>query len=354
MNTKVINTQRVTPSQLRELLISCIQAGINIHIEGPSGVGKTEMVDQVCTEMTLPLFKHRPADCEPSDFRGMPAVIGTDNDANPIMKFSRPEDIPPAKGKCVWYLDELNRANRSVMNSIMQATDSTKRVGNHKLSQDCVVIAAGNPASDNQYDVGELDYALHNRFLHLYVDYSVGDLLTYAAKNHWNQDTINFIKLNQSNLLGIESCTPRSLERLSRITEHAKVTSRGNALALFQGCIGPSLGVSYYACVFELRPVSFADLQTQDGKARLDSHCKEQGYRADLLGLTLDSIVESLEGKTTVSDVEVEAVQYYLRTIQAEQSASAIATLASKCKQVLLHPTIAKDTKLRDRLSRVK
>lgn len=360
MSTKVVNSIRITTEQLADVLEACINSGVNVYVEGTAGIGKTEIANQVCQKLDIKPYKHRLADAEPSDLRGMPVVSGEDADGNPTMKFSRPDDIPPKSGKCVWILDELNRANRSVMNSVMQATDDTKRVGSHSLSRDLVVIACGNPSTDNNYDVGELDLALNNRFLHVTVESSVDSLVTYAASKAWDKSVIGFMKLTRSNLFTTSTtnsgavCTPRSLERLSKIVPVTGNMSKENALALFQGCIGAELGMAFYSFRYELRPVEFSELMTKDGKARLDSHCSETGYRADLLGLTLDSIIESLKDKKTLTTTDVDAVQYFLRTVQAEQSAASIATLAAKCKHVLLHPTIAQDVLLRDRLQRVK
>jgi len=359
-NTKVINKLRINTEQLASIIEACINAKVNLYIEGPAGCGKTEITKQVCQRLRLPLHSHRLADCEPSDLRGLPVVANMDKDGKPVMKFSRPADIPPTEGKCVWLLDELNRANRSVMNSIMQATDSSKRVGDNQLSPDMVVVACGNPSTDNNYDVGELDLALNNRFLHVVIDYDVETLATYASQKGWDKSVIGFMKITRSNLFTASStnagavCTPRSLERLSSIVPVTQHMSRENALAMFQGCIGAELGTAFYSFRYELRPVEFSELMTPDGKARLDSHCSESGYRSDLIGLTLDSIVETLQGKKTITKDQAEAVQYFLRTIQAEQSAACIAQLAMKCMPVLTHPTIAQDTTLRDRLQRVK
>lgn len=356
---KVISTIKVNATQLEEIVKHCIESGTNLYISGPKGVGKTEIVNQVCTKLSVPMFKHRLADCEPSDLRGLPIVAGNDEDGKPIMKFSRPDDIPPASGKCLWFLDELNRANRSVMNSVMQVTDSTKRVGSHKLSRDMVVVASGNPSSDNNYDVGELDAALSNRFLHVVVDYDVDVLLKYATEKNWNEHVLDFMKVSKADLFSTAggtdeaSCTPRSLEMLSDLVNKTKDVSKAVALAMFQGCIGPELGKAFFAFLYELRPVKFKELLTIKGQAKLVDQCKDANYRADLLNLTLDDIIKNLTGKKTITDKEAEAVHCFLTHVQAEQSASAIAKLVTTCKDVLLHPTIASSTELRDRLHRV-
>jgi hypothetical protein len=125
------------------------------------------------------------------------------------------------------------------------------------------------------------------------------------------------------------------------------------ALALFQGCIGSDLGKSFHAFVYEMQPVKFSELKTKKGQARLIKMCKDEGYRADLINLTLDDIVATMRDKKMVTNDEAEAVKVFLTHIQAEQAASAIAKLVSECKQVITHPTIATSTELRDRMQRV-
>ena len=358
---KIIKSIQINASQLAGIVEACITSGTNLYIEGPAGVGKSEIVEQVCRKMAVPLFKHRLADCEPSDLRGLPIVSGHDTDGNPTMKFSRPDDIPPATGRSCWFLDEINRATRAVMNSVMQASDSNKRVGSHKLSRDTVIIAAGNPSSNNGYDVGELDLALNNRFLHVVINYDTNALIDYATAQEWNTQVVDFMKVNKANLFtgevepGQRFCTPRSLERLSNLMTVLGTVDRTQSLAMIQGCIGAGLGQEFFSFIYEVQPIKFAELMTKKGKDRLKKLSQEAGYRADLISLTIDDIVENLKDKKQedITDEEASSVEFLLKTIQAEQSASAIATLAAKCRCVLLHDKIAKSTTLRDRLQRV-
>jgi len=358
---KAIKAVRINASQLPAIIETCITAKINLYIEGPAGVGKSEITKQVCKRLDIPLYQHRLADCEPSDLRGLPIVAGHDADGKPLMKFSRPVDIPPSQGQCAWFLDEMNRANRSVMNTVLQATDSNKRVGDHKLSQDMVVIAAGNPTSDSAYDVGELDLALNNRFLHVIVDYNVDAIADYAKASKWAIEVQDFMKMNRGSLFegthepGSPVCTPRSLERLSQLTPALANLERTQALAMIQGCIGAELGSEYFSFIFDLQPVKFAELLTKRGQARLNKLSQDQGYRADLIGLTIDEITEMFKNKATsdITDNQASAVEFLLKTIQAEQAVSAIQSLATKCKGLITHPKIATSTDLRDRLQRV-
>ena len=358
--TKVIKAIEIVPSQLGDVLKAAIKAKVNVYIDGPAGIGKTEITKQVCDELSLPLYTTRLADCEPSDLRGLPIVAGADEQGKPIMQFSRPKDIPPQHGACVWFLDELNRANRGVMNSVMQATDANKRVGDHLLSRDMVVIAAGNPSSNSGYDVNETDLALNNRFLHVIVKSDVASLVTYANKKQWDKRLISFIKANSTNIFttnpepGSPFCSPRSLERTNQVLGVLDVVGRDQQLAMLQGCIGAELGTELFSFLYELRPVTFDELKTDEGKDRLKKMSKDKGYRADLIGLTIDEIVNKMAGVKAVADEDAEAVLFLLTTIQKEQAASAIQSIAAKCTPVLQHKAIATSTKLRDALKQLR
>ena len=353
--TKALKSITIDVSKLPSVVKSCIKTGVNLLIFGPKGCGKSEIVDQVCDALDMPLFKHRLADCEAADLRGL-GIPKTDC-ALPTMIFTRPDDIPPSEGKCVWFLDELNRANRSTMNSIMQATDSNKRVGCHKLSKDCVVIAAGNPSSDESYDVSVLDSALADRFLHVHVEYSTTAAINYAKQKQRNASVISFMNMNKSKLFtgkteaGEASCTPRSLERLSKIMPVLACLERDSMLALVQGCIGTTLGHEFYSFITENRPVMFAELVEKEGKKRLLAMTSEEGYRADLINLTIDDVAETFAGNKPVSDECARTVEFLLTNIQAEHACSALLLLSTKCKQVLLHPIISTSQKLVDSLA---
>src|SRR5213078_3414651 len=92
---------------------------------------------------------------DPVDIRGLPHVNGDGRSHWAIPDFlPREED-----GPTLVFLDELNRAPQLVQNACLQlALD--RRVGEYRLPDSCVVVAAGNP--DNHRGVTRMSEALAN------------------------------------------------------------------------------------------------------------------------------------------------------------------------------------------------
>ena len=346
---KVLQKTNLTPSQLKEVIAMCIQHNVNLYIEGPAGLGKTEITKQVCQELGVPLFSRRPSVDEPPDFRGF-GVPEKDSNGKLVMQFSRPVDLPPETGKCVFFLDELNRAREDVLNCVMGITDSSKRVGTHQLSKDMTVIAAGNP-SNNDYDTGEMDRAQRDRFLHVSCTYSTDDLIAYFSQIGVDSVVTQFLKINKGVLS--ETCTPRSLERLGQILPAVRLVPKDIGLVMIQGCIGEELGIEFFAFLTDKRPLKFEELLHSEGRRRFKSLCKSEGYRADIIGLTVEDVLTQITGRDipeTVSGV----MCFILENVQAEHCAAILYKICNSESLLLQAPAIRGSKLIMERLSKLK
>jgi hypothetical protein len=324
----------VSLSEAADAIKFCIKAGRNVYIEGPAGVGKTELVAQVTAELGGKLFTTRLAQVEPADLVGFPMPEKVGNDY--IMTFSRPTNIPPADDTdqlYIWFFDELNRANKQAINAVMQATDSCRKVGAHKLPKNTVVIGAGNPANDDAYDTSMLDAAANNRYVHIKVHYDAKALVAYAKKKEWHSNVVSFVQVTGSKIFksngydGLPFCSPRSLEALNDMEKSGLGKDRAMHALLVQGCIGPELGAMYHAHCFELQPLKWIELGTKDGKTRLGRMLQPENIRQDLISFTNDDIVEHFKKQGGMSDKEFDTLSDYMTTIPADQSAALLAQL---------------------------
>lgn len=312
----------------------CIGANKNVYIEGPAGVGKTELVAQIATELGAKLYTSRLAQVEPADLVGFPMPEKVDGDY--VMQFSRPTNIPPRDDSdqlYIWFFDELNRANKQAINAVMQVSDSCKKIGSHKLPKRLVVIGAGNPSNDDTYDTAQLDAAVNNRYVHIKVHYDAHALVDYAKRKEWNQNVISFVQVTGNKLFGggydgLPFCSPRSLEALSDL-ENNGLTGKGKMMhaLISQGAVGPELGAMYHAHCFELQPVKWVELKTKEGKARLGRMVQPGNIRQDLISFTNDDILESLEKQGGISDADFKVLEDYCVSIPADQAAELCARL---------------------------
>jgi len=167
------------------------QKATPIFIYGAPGIGKTQIVGAVATELGIPLMDFKNLDVQfmnPEDFSGVPSqhnveepefkeVETTDADGNVTKKrvmtsqgkgftrFNAPANLPTdngAKDKGGFiFLDEMNRADKTVLNKLMQFVQMG-RLPDYQLPTKWVIVAAGNRAIEA--DVADFDFALASRF----------------------------------------------------------------------------------------------------------------------------------------------------------------------------------------------
>ncbi len=246
---------------LSKAYISLIRSGIpfkkfpSVMLWGAPGVGKSQGVRQIArriedstkkkvkiTDVRLLLFN-------PVDLRGIP----TANADKTLAVWLKPKifqmDTDPDTVN-ILFLDEISAAPQSVQAAAYQIT-LDRTVGEHRLPDNCIVIAAGNRVTDRSV-VYHMPKALANRLCHLEIESNVESWASWALNAGIHSAVRGFIDYEPSMLMGFddinESClafpTPRSWEMVSNIL----CTAGGNPADLFPlivGCIGSEAAHSF-------------------------------------------------------------------------------------------------------------
>lgn len=153
-----------------------------IFIYGAPGIGKTQIVAQVCDELGKELYGHKLSlvnvdgeNAEPVDFAGVPSVVDVESpsEENPIgrgvTRSNINVDILPydngrnQKGGII-FIDELNRMPREVIKIFMKLAQSRRIGNNYKVPSRWYIVAAGNRKEDDRGNIEELGTALRDRF----------------------------------------------------------------------------------------------------------------------------------------------------------------------------------------------
>jgi len=166
---------------------------------GPHGIGKSELVYQLAQDIikimpqsfrklykedyVFPVIERRASQMEDvGDVVGVPEITQskwkTDQTTFAATEWFQRACHEP----CILFFDEVDRANTSVRQSLMELTDSRKIAG-FDLHPDTFIIAMVNGGShdtNNSYQVGELDPAEHDRWWHANLAPTVDDWLTWA------------------------------------------------------------------------------------------------------------------------------------------------------------------------------
>ena len=184
-----------------------------IFIFGAPGIGKTQIVGQAADSLGVPMINLDLQFMAPEDFLGIPKVVDiVEPDAAKFKETgeksflgsgatrSNPPSLLPrsngADGKGgIIFMDEMNRANKTVLNSVMQFVQMG-RLGEYVLPDKWILIAAGNRPSEA--DVAEFDFALADRFTIVNLEPKVEDWVEWAkSSGKFQPEFVNFVAQNQ-------------------------------------------------------------------------------------------------------------------------------------------------------------
>lgn len=150
-----LNITRMKPSQLVKLLAKSIAARLPVLITGAPGIGKSDIIAQVCAMLGANLIISHPAVADPTDAKGLPWAEKGAKFAT-FLPFGDLAQAMAATSLTVWLLDDLGQATPAVQASFMQLI-LARRVNGHVLP-DCVVfIAATNRRTDRAGVAGILE-----------------------------------------------------------------------------------------------------------------------------------------------------------------------------------------------------
>ena len=237
----------------------------SVMLWGPPGVGKSQAVRQLAcgieentgkkvkvTDVRLLLFN-------PIDLRGIP----TANADKTLAVWLKPQIFQmDASEKVVniLFLDELSAAPQSVQAAAYQIT-LDRVVGEHKLPDNCIVIAAGNRTTDKSVAF-KMPKALANRVLHIEIEGSFESWKKWAVRSGVNPKVIGFLSFRNDYLMSFDPssedlafATPRSWEMVSNLLNAVDddVDKMYNLIAGLIGC-GVAVEFRTWACVYDQLP----------------------------------------------------------------------------------------------------
>ena len=237
IETGGINMPILTVGKMVDILIQAYTALIaggtspkmmpSVMLWGPPGVGKSQGVRQIArgleektgkkvavTDVRLLLFN-------PIDLRGIP----TANADKTLAIWLKPQifQMDPSEDLInILFLDEISAAPQSVQAAAYQIT-LDRVVGEHKLPDNCIVIAAGNRVTDKSVAF-KMPKALANRLLHIEIEGSFESWLDWAVRTGINPKVTGFLSCRTDRLFGFKAdsddlafATPRSWEMVSTI-----------------------------------------------------------------------------------------------------------------------------------------
>lgn len=237
----------------------------SVMMWGPPGVGKSQAVRQIAekiekeTGKTVHITDVRLLLFNPIDLRGIP----TANADKTLAIWLKPQIFQMDDSDSVvniLFLDEISAAPQSVQAAAYQIT-LDRVVGEHRLPDNCIVIAAGNRTTDKSVAY-KMPKALANRLLHIEVEGNFDSWKAWAIQSGINDKVVGFLSFRQNHLMGFDAAseelafpTPRSWEMVSNLLN--TVCDDVDAMyPLISGLVGTGVAIEFctWATVYKDLP----------------------------------------------------------------------------------------------------
>ncbi len=259
VNMPVLSVEK-TIKQLSTMYCHIVNNGISpkqlpsVMLWGPPGVGKSQAIRQIAKDITRETGKEtRITDVRlllfnPIDLRGIP----TSNAEKTLAIWLKPQifQMDPSEDIVnILFLDEISAAPQSVQAAAYQIT-LDRVVGEHKLPDNCIILAAGNRVTDKSVSF-KMPKALANRLLHIEVEGSFESWHNWAVRAGVNPKVVGFLSFARDKLFGFDPknddlafATPRSWEMVSNLLNYVSDDVE-ELYPLISGLVGKGVALEF-------------------------------------------------------------------------------------------------------------
>lgn len=313
-------------AQLKRFLPLLIATRTAAMVQGPHGIGKSQAIKQFALENGYEYVDRRLSQMESGDLLGLPDL------SNGRTTFCTPEWLPTdPEAKVIIFLDELNRARPDVLQGIFQLV-LDRELGSYKLPENCYVLTAVNPNTDDYHVTNIFDKALQDRFCHIKLTPTMEEFLSYSKQDaSLDQNVISFLQAREevvedSKLVGFS--IERTPSRRSWTTA-ARLVKLGIPSDLFiegvGGLVGMPNAVAFQTWLQENETKAFSASEIMNDfkkiKKKAAEYADSKNGRHDILTQSLDNV--SMEIQTNyknVSQKQVDNVIDFLKLLPGDLS----------------------------------
>jgi hypothetical protein len=243
-----ISVRQVGPKSAKKAIRKAIQKRRPLFLWGPPGIGKSDIVKQIGSELNREVIDVRLALWEPTDIKGIPYY----NADQGKMVWAPPAELPTdSESTAIIFLDELNSAPPAVQAAAYQLI-LNRRVGTYELPKGVDIVAAGNREGDRGVTY-RMPAPLANRFVHLEMKVDFDDFQEWATANHLHPEVVGYVSFAKQDLYDFDPkssskafATPRSWVFVSDLLEDDD-TDTDTLHNLIAGAVGDGLAVKFMA-----------------------------------------------------------------------------------------------------------
>ena len=349
-----------------------IKARLSAMVVGPHGIGKSQVISQICEDHNAQFVDLRLGTMDVGDLSGLPDFALDEKGQKTSTTFMPPTWFPrDPNSKGILFLDELNRARRELLQACFQLVYDY-RMGTYELPKlqfkgdkwvsGWYVASAINPNTED-YIVSDLsDKALMDRFAWIKLSPSTAEWVKYAEEKQFNDDVVRFIK-DQPDLLrstteefNFDDIKPsnRRWEQVSKLMEQ-KIPIH-ILQELCNGMIGTVATAAFMTSLKDVeKPFSAEDILENYSKfaKKIEKFSQnETGGRLDILKHTGDNLLKHLqECKKKLTKEQEKNLTDYLKVIPKDLTFSIMRELYFV---EIVRPCLDKDEELIKMLKKAK
>lgn len=336
-----------------------------IFIWGAPGIGKTSILKQAAKELDCALETWHLASTDPTDFRGVPTIenvgnTGRKEDERTVTKIPAvfpTSNCPNGRGGILFF-DELNQAAQRILSAALPLILEGE-IGQYKLPDMWIIIAAGNREEDLFGGGTEFEPPMANRFAHFnYAPDLEEDWIPWAVKSKYiNPDIIGFLlfKKEYFHMLDPQKATkawpsPRTWEKASRVDyferrgKWDKKMSKNQVIEIYAPRVGREAATAFAAYLDlkdQYNEKDVKDVYTIGPKAKRLPKQLDQSFAA------IGSIAGYKKGQP-LTEKELKnlldfAASYFVGA-ESNRALEQITPLISRLKD--MHPEVKQDAKL--------
>ena len=252
-----LNLVTLPIGDLEEAIKQAVEADVILVIQGPPGVGKTQIAHQAASRLGRRYTEMLVAGRDTGDvFMSYvdPASGQLCQKLNPKIPYVGNTEFP-ASTPILLNVDEFSGGTRLMQNIMLKVFDE-RMVGDTYLRDDVAIIATGNRAWDMAH-VEQLSAALGNRATFITVEEDLDAFISYGINAGFHPLVLAWVKNDPTYLLHFDQeqflagdpafCSPRANERLSNILHQKDKGNMSDRVfrSLVCGTIGNAVGIKF-------------------------------------------------------------------------------------------------------------
>jgi len=178
--------------QFKELLKVSIPARKKILAVSQPGIGKTETVLAVASELKMPCVLMHPAISDPTDFKGMPALSKNGKEAL-FVPFGDLVTLIEAKEPLICFIDDIGQSPMGVQAPLMQLLHG-RRLNGVEISENVIFIGATNDVNQNSGVSGLIEPLKSRWDSILRIDYNPDDFCQWLLDKNFPPECVAFVR----------------------------------------------------------------------------------------------------------------------------------------------------------------